>query len=139
MGKEAALKLRDGSPYSDRLKDSPNAPKWVHEWEGPFFISVQESINNFFEEDGEPPIHQEPNISTNPQEHEFLFDVKLFASVRVKAPSAAEAAQRIHEKLDCASCNAGAWDDGGPIVFDATLDGEIDLIEIDGQGADSQE
>ena len=73
MGKEAALELRDGSPDSDRLKDSPNAPKWVREWEGPFFISVQESIDNFFEEDGGPRSIKNPICPRAPPGTRVLF------------------------------------------------------------------
>lgn len=59
----------------------------------------------------------------------FLFDVKLFASVRVPADSPEEAERLLREHLDCASCNAGAWPDGSPILFEASPDGNFDLLD----------
>jgi len=72
-------------------------------------------------------------IATEPSsEREFLFDVKLFASIRLKARNRKEAEKVLRDALDCASCNAGAWPDGNPIVFEASIDGELDLVEVDG-------
>lgn len=65
---------------------------------------------------------------------EYAFDVKLFAAIRVKATSAAEARATLRDNLDCASCNGGAWPDGSPILFEATVDDEeMPLLEIDGE------
>lgn len=66
---------------------------------------------------------------------EYLFDVKLFASVRVEAESEDAARKLLAETLDGASCNAGAWPDGAPVLFEASLDGEADLMEVDGEAA----
>ena len=68
-----------------------------------------------------------------PQEHEYLFDIKLFASLRVKATSEAKARQLLKTALDCATINCGAWPNGEPIVGEASEDGEADLMEIDGE------
>lgn len=62
---------------------------------------------------------------------EFAFDVKLFASLRVKAESEAQARALLREALDCADANFGAWPDGSPILAEASMDGEPDLFEID--------
>lgn len=63
---------------------------------------------------------------------EFLFDVKLFASVRVQAETEAEGRRLLAETLDCATINAGSWPNGEPIVAEASADGAADLLEIDG-------
>lgn len=36
--------VRDDSWRSDRLKDHSCAPKWVREWEGPFYIEVERAF-----------------------------------------------------------------------------------------------
>jgi hypothetical protein len=46
--------------------------------------------------------------------NEYLFDIKLFASIRVNAASESEARGLVLEHLDCASINAGAWPNGDP-------------------------
>ena len=64
--------------------------------------------------------------------NEYLFDIKLLAAIRVNAISEREARAMIFQALDCATVNAGAWVDGRPILFEASLDGDLDLIEING-------
>lgn len=67
-------------------------------------------------------------------DHEYMFDVRLFAAIRVMAPSVKEARRILREKLECADCNGGAWDDGSPILFEASVDDdELPLIEVDGE------
>ena len=44
----------------------------------------------------------------------YTFDVKLFATITIKAASQAEAEATIRDVLDGASCNAGAWPNGDP-------------------------
>lgn len=68
--------------------------------------------------------------------HEFLFDVKLFAAIRVTAASEAEARQKLAGALDCADTNFGAWPDGTPILAEASMDGDADLQEVDGEDPD---
>jgi hypothetical protein len=67
--------------------------------------------------------------------HEYLFDVKLFAAVRVKAESEDEARTMLKKAFDCADCNGGAWPNGDPITFEASLDDPAndELIEVDGE------
>ena len=59
---------------------------------------------------------------------EYEFDVKLFAAIRVKAETEKEARSILTSLLDAASVSAGAWPDGSPAVFEASVDGEADLI-----------
>ena len=63
---------------------------------------------------------------------EYAFDVKLFALIRVKAKNELEARFALFERVDEASANLGAWEDGSPIVVQVNMDG-ADLIEIDGE------
>ena len=65
--------------------------------------------------------------------NEYLFDVNLFATIRVRADSEAEARTLILDHLDCACVNAGAWPNGDPILFEASARGELPLIEINGE------
>jgi hypothetical protein len=38
----AGTELPDDNSYeSDDLRDSPEAPDWVREWSGPFYVSVE--------------------------------------------------------------------------------------------------
>lgn len=64
--------------------------------------------------------------------HEYLFDISLIAAVRVKAASQDEARAMLKRAFDCADCNGGAWPNGDPITFEATLD-EANLAEVDGK------
>lgn len=59
--------------------------------------------------------------------HEYLFDVKLFASVRIKAVSRTEAWDMILA-LDGASV---LFNDG--ITGEASVDGDPYLVEVDGK------
>ena len=63
---------------------------------------------------------------------EYLFDISLIAAVRVKATSQDEARAMLKRAFDCADCNGGAWPNGDPITFEATLD-EANLAEVDGK------
>ncbi len=65
--------------------------------------------------------------------NEYLFDVNLFATIRIKAESEDEARAMILDHLDCACVNAGVWPNGDPILFEASARGELPLIEINGE------
>lgn len=67
--------------------------------------------------------------------HEYLFDVKLFAAIRIKATTEDEARKILSAALNCANVNFGAQPNGDPILGEASLydDGEPDLVEIDGE------
>lgn len=66
--------------------------------------------------------------------HEYAFNVKMFAAIRVKATSEEEARATLCNTLDGASCSAGTWPDGSPILFEASAgDDEPYLYEIGGE------
>lgn len=47
MGRAQALTLRDDQYETDDLRHSKNAPRWIAEWSGPFYVTVQDSIAAF--------------------------------------------------------------------------------------------
>lgn len=67
--------------------------------------------------------------------HEYAFDVKLFAVVRVTATSEDEARKWIKENLDGASANLGMYEGGDPIITEVSLDdiANDECFEIDGE------
>lgn len=75
----------------------------------------------------------------NAEEKEYAFDCTLIAALRVKAKSQKEAEGIIRQVLDAASCNAGAWPNGDPVLFEASVDGELSLFEVDGEPAEPRE
>lgn len=72
---------------------------------------------------------------------DYLFDIRLNASVRLNAEvSVDQARAMLKAALDCADVNAGAWPDGSPILFEASLDDDdcsdedaMVLVEVDGE------
>ena len=65
---------------------------------------------------------------------EYAFDVKLFATIRVKATSEAEARTLLRKQVDAADTNFGAWPNGDPIIGEASVDDDHpELIEINGE------
>ena len=69
--------------------------------------------------------------------NEYLFDVKLFAAVRVKAKTEAEARQLMIECIDASTANLGVWPNGDPITAEVSLDEPAydELLEINGEPA----
>lgn len=66
-------------------------------------------------------------------EHDFRFDLKVFASVTVSASSEAEARKKLAADLEHAQLSIG-WHDGAPVcAVDASVDGDYELIEVDGE------
>lgn len=68
---------------------------------------------------------------------EFLFDVRLNASIRVTAPTEAEALAML-ERIDANTANLGAWPNGDPIlcevsIFENAAGGALRAVEIDGE------
>jgi len=59
---------------------------------------------------------------------EFLFQVTLLASIRVKAETEAEAELKLRAALDASEANLGMLDDT-PIVVPVEIEGDLDLIE----------
>lgn len=65
--------------------------------------------------------------------HEYAFDVTLQAAIRVTATSREEAEKILREKMDAANCNGGAWDNGDPILFEASVNNNpASLFQVDG-------
>lgn len=48
MGKEAALALKDDRYSTDDLRNDSNAPAWIKNWSGPFWIEVEDSIEQYY-------------------------------------------------------------------------------------------
>lgn len=66
--------------------------------------------------------------------HEYLFDVKMFTAIRVKASSISAARAMIRDSINCADANLGSWPDGSPILCEISMDDEHpDLIEVDNE------
>ena len=65
--------------------------------------------------------------------HEFTFDVALAAVVRINAPDEETARTRLYETIDGAAADFGPAHDGEPLVCEATIDGEPELVEINGE------
>lgn len=58
MGQTDALQLRDDDMGTDNLAQLPNAPDWIKNWPGPFYVAVEAAIASYFgtltNPDGEP-------------------------------------------------------------------------------------
>lgn len=65
-------------------------------------------------------------------DHEYMFDVRLFASIRVQASCPAKARKMLTESLHCETVTLGKWPDGSPIAAEVSADDDADLIEVDG-------
>ncbi len=73
------------------------------------------------------------NLFEAKREFEYAFDFKLQAALRLRANSLAEAEALVRRFLDAASCNGGCWPNGDPILFEASVDGDLSLFhEING-------
>ena len=59
---------------------------------------------------------------------EFLFQVTLLASIRVKAETQAEAELKLRSAMEASEANLGMLDDT-PIVMPIGIEGDLDLIE----------
>jgi len=67
-----------------------------------------------------------------PVEHDFLFDVKFFSSISVRAPDVSAARAKLEEVLEQAVLDLGKVD-GNKQTATVAPDGEHDLLEIDGE------
>ena len=66
----------------------------------------------------------------------FTFDVKMFATIEVVANNEKDARAALRSKVTDASCNAGCWEDGRPILFEASVDegdSACELVMIGGE------
>ncbi|QSY98633.1 hypothetical protein J2J97_32535 (plasmid) [Rhizobium bangladeshense] len=64
---------------------------------------------------------------------EYTLDLVLKAAVTVKAANADEALLMVQTVFECADCNGGAWPNGEPVLFEASLSQRPDLGMIDGE------
>jgi hypothetical protein len=48
LGEEPARRIKDYDDSSDDLASLPIAPEWIRSWPGPFFVTVEQSINEYF-------------------------------------------------------------------------------------------
>lgn len=72
-------------------------------------------------------------LTAQSQLYEFSFDCNLRAAISVKAVSRTAAERHIRKVIDSASCNGGAWDNGDPALFEASInDNPLSLYAIDG-------
>ena len=70
--------------------------------------------------------------------HEYAFDVKLFAAIRVRAPDEKTARAMLRAEIDGNEADLGLWPDGSSITAEVSMDdgdGD-DLYEIDGEFVD---
>ena len=67
--------------------------------------------------------------------NEYAFGLNLHAIVRVKAESEAAAHKLVTEYFDAIDCDAGIWPNGDPISFEASVDGELNLLEVNEEPA----
>lgn len=83
--------------------------------------------------------HEDVQQGITPKMHEYGLDVILKATIRVKAYSPEEAMKSLHSILDAADCNAGAWPNGDPVLFEAstTDDSAPVIFSIDGEDVDA--
>lgn len=52
MGQEKACSLKDDDYDSDHLRFAASAPQWMKDWAGPFYVSVEFAISNYFHKEG---------------------------------------------------------------------------------------
>jgi hypothetical protein len=69
---------------------------------------------------------------------EFAFDTTLVCAIRVKADTKEAAADLLREQVDGASANLGCWPGGEPILCEVSVEGDVDLYEIDGEPVDGE-
>lgn len=104
-------------------------------WDAPVWRALERAVASaglslVAFEDPEARMAEPTNESS---ERVYLFDVKLLAAVPVHAADEATARQRLSHALDCATFRSATQTGGDPIQFEASTDGEADLIEIDGR------
>jgi hypothetical protein len=48
MGRERSLTIEDDSWVSDGFQSAKNAPQWIKNWYGPFYVEVEDSIREYY-------------------------------------------------------------------------------------------
>lgn len=72
-------------------------------------------------------------------EHEFLFDVKLLAEIRVKARSESEARRLLMENINPKIIKFGGWPNRKLRCEELISEGDDPLLEVDGQDTDDDD
>jgi hypothetical protein len=49
LSESVAPPIRDYNDSSDDLASLPSAPEWVRNWPGPFYVTVEQSIQTYFD------------------------------------------------------------------------------------------
>ncbi len=49
LRESVAPPIRDYDDSSDDLASLPSAPEWVRNWPGPFYVTVEQSIQTYFD------------------------------------------------------------------------------------------
>lgn len=63
----------------------------------------------------------------------YTFDAKVFTTLSVYAVSEVEARAIAFNILEWTTVNAGQDQDGNPLLLELSVDGDLDLVEIDGE------
>ena len=63
---------------------------------------------------------------------EFMFDVKLWTSLRVSADTPTDARKILRSAINGAQVNFGVWPDGSPIIAEVSTEGTLDIVEVNG-------
>lgn len=49
MGHAKALELRDNSDASDNLAQGKNAPDWIKQWNGPYYVRIEDGLADYLD------------------------------------------------------------------------------------------
>ena len=61
----------------------------------------------------------------------YTFDAKVFTTISVYAVSEAEARSIGYNLLHGVTADAGENQDGGPLLIELYVDGDLDLVEVE--------
>jgi hypothetical protein len=76
------------------------------------------------------------STTTDTATHEYAFDCTLVCAIRVRAESPEAAAAMVRAEIDGAEANLGQWPNGDPILCEVSVEGDLDLFEVDGNDQD---
>ncbi len=74
-----------------------------------------------------------PGQFVQEETREFAFDMTLQCALRVKASSIEEARRIIRASINCVEANLGIWPSGSPILAEVSVNGAMDVFEVDGE------
>ena len=77
IGLIAALEMDDDDYETDELRESENAPEWIKDWGGPFYIEVKASIQDYVDavnkKSGDEPSKTLTDIDEESQAEQAMF------------------------------------------------------------------